>query len=104
MVFVLDNKDDYDVVVDVDIGVSVGFGRVDDVDSICLFWAMVRWHLLSSCLFHRCNVFVVVIVVTDVVVVAAASLSLLLSLSVLSLFTIIVIRSRSVVGIVRSKE
>ena len=35
MVFVLDNKDDYDVVLDVNIGVSVGFGSIDDVDSIC---------------------------------------------------------------------
>ena len=57
MVFVLDNEDDYDVVVDIYIGVRVGFGSVDDVDSDCLFWAMVRWHLLPSYLFHRCNIF-----------------------------------------------
>jgi len=57
MKFVLNDEDDDDVVVDVGAGVSVGVGSVDDVDYICVFLAMVRWHLLPSCLFHRCNIF-----------------------------------------------
>ena len=38
----LDNEDDDDVVVDDDVGVSVGVVSVDDVDSVCVFLAMVR--------------------------------------------------------------
>ena len=55
--FVLNDENDDDVVVDNNVGVSVGVGNVDDVDSICVFLAMVRWHLLPSCLYHRCNYF-----------------------------------------------
>ena len=54
---VLDDEDDDDVVVDVGAGVGVGVGSFDDVDYICVFLVMVRWHLLPSCLFHRCNIF-----------------------------------------------
>jgi len=54
---VLDTEDDIDVVVDVGADISVFVGSVGDVHSICLFWVMVRWHLLPSCLFHLCNVF-----------------------------------------------
>jgi len=57
MKFVLDNEDDDNVVVDVGAGVSVVVGSFDDVDSICVFLAMIRWHLLQSCLFHHCNIF-----------------------------------------------
>ena len=58
MKFVLDHEDEYeyDVVVDVGAVVSVGVGSFDDVDSIYVFLAMVRWHLLPSCLFYRCNI------------------------------------------------
>ena len=51
MKFVLDNEDDDDVVVD------VGAGSFDDVDSICVFLVMVKWHLLPSCLLYCCNIF-----------------------------------------------
>ena len=56
MKFVLDDEDDDDdVVVDVGAGVSVDVGSFDDVDSICVFMVMIRWHLLLSCLFHHCK-------------------------------------------------
>ena len=40
MMFVLDDENDGDVVVDDNVGVSFGVDSVDDVDSICLFG---RW-------------------------------------------------------------